>query len=367
MWAALRSFGAGWLIEGDEEGSGSPVRWAAIRLSDPLVVVWDLEQALQPIAGRAPAVRQVMQQGRTKLAEFFAHREPGRAVFHVREMEWKREVVEWAKQRVAEERDRRQWVMLGLGRQFSRDVVGNCPTLALDLERFLTWEGYEAGLRPSFGSPSLELQLNTARELGRDALLLAPFVESAEPILKIAAAARGAGIRLREVLIGVTSAAVHATLHLEGVPHRCGVVVPGWRGVLRESGLTPFVGGWSILGRDLLTGSLVPSLNDCLPYHDPHPLGLERGSALDFSRLVLDQASELFEAIESVFRQEEGRLLGLEDLGMVARHPRCPPFPRGFVPPPGRLPSEFLAEDLQALARLHPESHAAHQASWRRR
>jgi nicotinic acid mononucleotide adenylyltransferase len=366
LWQALRTFGAGWLVDEPEQGP-TATRWAAIQLTDPLVVVWDLEQVLQPIVSKAESVRRVMEQGRARLAEFFAHRTPGSLVFHVPEMEWKREVVEWAKQRIAEDGPGRKWVMLGLGRQFSRDIVGDSPTIAIDLERFLTWEGYEDSVRPSFGSPALDLQLNTARELGRDALLLVPFLDGAEAVLQVAAAARAAGIKLREVLIGVANASAHATLHLEAVPHRCGVVIPRWRGVLRESALTPFVGGWSIAGREPLPGSLVPSLNDCLPYHDPHPLGLERELALDFSRVVLDQACELFEAIEDVFRHEEGRILSLTDLGMVVRIPRCPPYSRGFQPPRGRYPSELLAEDVQALARLHPESHAAHRAEWRRR
>jgi hypothetical protein len=244
--------------------------------------------------------------------------------------------------------------------------VGDCPTLAIDLERFLTWQGYEGGVHPSVGSPSLELQLHTARELGRDALLIVPFLDSEQPVMRVQAAARAAGVAIREVLVGVTSASVHAALHLQGIPHRCGAVLPRWRGVVRESALMPYLGGWSILGRQPLdVGSLRPSLNDCLPYHHPHPLGLDDTAALDFSRLVLDHSCRLLVCLEEIFRLREGRLLGLLDLAAVVRTPRCPPFPEGFVPPRGRVPSELLSEDLEALARLHPESHEAHRTRWR--
>jgi hypothetical protein len=271
-------------------------------------------------------------------------------------------VVERAKQRLALEGDPRRWVVLGLGRQFSRDIVGDTPTLAIDLERFLTWQGYEGGTYPLVGSPPLELQVAVARELGRKAILLAPFLSSPDPVVQVFEAAAAAGLDVVETMVGVTSASVRATLELRGIPHSCGAVVPGWQGVLRESAVTPYVGGWSIVGREPLeTGSLLPSLPDCLPYHYPHHLGLSEGAALDFSRLALHQARRLLLAIEDAFRESEGRLLSVRDLGAVVRTPRCPPLPEGFLPPRERFPSELVAEDAEALARLHPATHAAHR------
>ena len=361
LWEALRSLGAGWLTEPSSEG----LRWAAVRLTEPLVMVRDLEEALQPVWAASEQVREVIADGRRALARFFSERDPGSALLPVSELEAKREVAEWAKERIAEETPRRRWVVLGLGRQFSRDVIGQNPTLAVELERFMTWQGYEGGTHPSHGSPSLDLQLHTARELGSDAVLVVPFLESAEPVTKVHEAARAAGLSLREVLIGLTSAPVHASLHLQGIPHRCGAVIPHWRAVVRESTLAPYVGGWSVLGRGPLeTGSLLPSLNDCLPYHHPHPLGKNAEAALDFSRLALAQTKRLFETIERIFRESEGRLLSLHDLGTVVRTPRCPPLPEGFQPPRRRVPSELLADDLDALARLHPERHDAHRSRW---
>ncbi len=354
--------GASWLTDKasvTEEGR----RWAAVSLTDPLLLLWDMGFVLQPRYGEAPSVRRVIEENRRAIASFFAARHPGAALLQVQEREVKREVAVWARQRLAGEG--KGWVVLGLGTFFVRDLVGDHPTLALELERFLTWEGYEAGTHPAPGSPPLELQLHTARSLGREALLLAPVLIDVEPLLQVVEAARAAGVRLREVLIGMTSASVHATLHLKGIRHRCGAIVPRWRGVLRESAIAPFIGGWSILGRSFMqTGSLLPSLNDCLPYHDPHPLGLDRGGALDFSRLALELTRRLLESIEELFRATESRFLSLPELGAVVRVPRCPPMPEGFEPPRDRLPSQLLAEDLRALARLHPESHEAHRTRW---
>jgi hypothetical protein len=206
------------------------------------------------------------------------------------------------------------------------------------------------------------LQLAVARELAPRAILLVPFLESAEPVLQVVAAGRAVGLHVDEVLVGVTDASARATLELRGIRHTCGAVIPGWRGVLRESSVAPYLGGWSIAGRDpLAVGSLVPSLNDCLPYHYPHHLGLSEGEALDFSSLVLQLTRRLLLALEEAFREAEGRLLSVHELGAVVRAPRCPPYPEGFVPPRERFPSELLAEDLEALARLHPATHAAHR------
>ena len=123
----------------------------------------------------------------------------------------------------------------------------------------------------------------------------------------------------------------------------------------------PFLGGWSIKEEHPQPGPLVRSLNDCLPYHNPHPLGLDPAGALDFSRLALEQARALFQALEDVFRSNEGRRLSLAELSAVVRFPRCPLFPAGFVPPWDRAPSEIISQDLDSLIRLLPESHAAHR------
>ena len=90
-------------------------------------------------------------------------------------------------------------------------------------------------------------------------------------------------------------------------------------------------------------------------------------AALDFSRLVLEQARKLLQALEDEFREREGRLLSVRDLGAVVRTPRCPPLPEGFTPPHERFPSELVADDIEALARLHPETHVAHRLGWRAR
>jgi nicotinic acid mononucleotide adenylyltransferase len=343
--------------DGGEQGA-----LAAIRLINPRVLVWDLEGLLHSPYAESPVVRRALTETRAALAAFFAALAPGTALLHVREEHWKRRVVEWAQERLREEGRARRWVVLGLGRQFSRDIVGDVPTVALDLERYLTWQGHDAGLQPQFGSPALAQQLAVARELGSSALLLAPLLERPEAVADVVAEAQPLGLRVRGVLVGVTNAATCAALELSGIPHRCGVIVPGWQGVLRESAVAPYLGGWSIVGRrPLELGSLLPSLNDCLPYHYPHDLGLDESAALDFSRLALASARRLLRALEEVFRAREGLLLSVRDLGAVVRTPRCPPLPEGFVPPRERLPSHAVADDLEALARMHPETHSAHK------
>ena len=361
LWEMLRHHGAGWL--GGMASRSRGVRWAGIELTNPLVMVHDLEQLLQPPYFRLPVVEEAFFRLRRALSAFFAERLPGSGLLHIHEKEVKRTLAAWTEERLA---GKTGWVVLGLGRQFSRDIVGNSPTLALDLERFLTRQGYEAGVAPAFGSPGLELQLTTARELGRDAVLLAPFLDSAEPVLQVAAACRKVKVRLREVMVGATCASVHAALQLSGVPHRTGLLVPHWRGVVRESAVVPFVGGWSIREPRVPGHSLTPSLNDCLPYHDPHPLGLDPDGALDFSRLALEQSVALFQVLQEVFRAREGRLLLLNDLPGVVRHPRCPPFPKGFTMPRDLAPSEIINQDLEALARLFPEAHQTHREGWRK-
>ena len=340
--------------------------WALLRLTDPLVLLWDLEGLIHPSYVASARVGDALATSRRALASFFAALRPGMGLLHLHEELLKRQAVAWVMKFLASEPPSRTWVVMGLGRRFSRDIVGNTPTIAIDIERFLTWQGYEGGYQARFGSPPLQEQLAVARELGRHALLLVPVLESVEPVLQVVEAGKAAGLPVREIFIGITDASVRATLELRGIRHHCEVVVPGWQGLLRESAITPYLGGWSILGREPSEhGSLLPSLNDCLPYHHPHHLGLDGEAALDFSRLALERTRELLRALEETFREGEGRLLSVRDLGAVVRSPRCPPLPEGFQPSAERFPSELVAEDLEALARLHPESHVAHRERWR--
>ncbi|HYB24896.1 MAG TPA: hypothetical protein VED41_13925, partial [Solirubrobacteraceae bacterium] len=361
--AAARAVGGAELPRvGPATGNGA---LAMLRLDDPLVLVWDMEGVLQPPFVSAPAVVGALAEGRRAMARFFVELTPGDALLHLNEDVLKRRVAEWAATLFGASGPGRRRIVLGLGRLFSRDIVGNAPTIAIELERCLTWQGYEGGLFPLHGSAPLELQLAVVRELGREAILLAPFLDSAEAVIQTVTTAREVGVHVGEVLIGVTSASVSAALELRGIGHRCLALVPRWQGVMRESAVAPYLGGWSIVGRaPLEAGSLLPSLPDCLPYHYPHHLGLSGPAALDFSRVALHHARRLLHAIEETFREREGRLLSVRDLGAVVRIPRCPPLPEGFLPPRERIPSELLAEDIEALARLHPETHAAHRERW---
>ena len=122
--------------------------------TNPLVLVWDVESVLQPPYAAAPAVRRALAGGRMAIAEFFAAIDPGqRAAPPARGAA---QAAGRASGRWSPWRDQpagRRWVTLGLGRQFSRDIVGNSPTLAVDLERFLTWQGYEGGHLPARRQP----------------------------------------------------------------------------------------------------------------------------------------------------------------------------------------------------------------------
>ena len=328
--------------------------WAAIRLDRPLLLLEDLEQALQPEYGDHPSVAALLAAGRRTLTRHLCGLASCTGVLHVNERELKRLVVAWARERLAASRGQRSWVVLGLGRRFQRDVVGTTPTVAVDLERRLFSDGSEAGLHPSRGGTPLVLQMRTAREFGGDALLLVPFLEDETSVIQVQEAASAAGLRIREVLVGITSARARATLQHLGVPLRCRAVVPRWRCIVRESALVPYVGGWTLLDQEpTVVGSLRPSLNDCLPYRHP-PLEFEGEAALGFSRVALENASVLWRHLEALFRERNGRALELAELGSVVRRPRIPPFRRGTEPPAGRRPSDLLADDLEALARLRP-------------
>jgi hypothetical protein len=237
--------------------------WAVLRLAEPLVLVWDLESVLQPSYAASLPVRRALEENRHAMARFFANSRPGEALLHLQEEQLRRRVAEWARQRLAQVPTRR--LVLGLGRQFSRDIVGDTPTLAVDLERFLTWQGYEGGVHPRWGSPRLELQLAMAREISARAILLVPFLESAEPVLQVVAAARTVGLRIDEVLVGVTMRRHAPPSSCRTYGHRCGVVVP-LRGILAKAWWHR-TRGWSIVGRAPGGGFTTPSLNDCLPYH----------------------------------------------------------------------------------------------------
>ncbi len=331
----------------------APDAFAVLRLNSPLVLVWDVEGVLQPPYAAAPAVRRVLSENRRAIAGFFAGVSPGNALLHLHEEQLKRQVAAWASERLGDRATGRRSIALGLGRQFSRDIVGAWPTLSIDLERFMTWQGYEGGTFPLPGSPALELQLAVARELAGNAIVLAPFLDSADPVLLVAEAAKAVGLRIREVLIGVTSASVRAALELRGIRYRCASVVPGWAGVLRESAVTPYVGGWSILGRDPLeTGSLLPSLNDCLPYHHPHHLGLTGSEALDFSRMTLHLGRRLLAALEDTFRETEGRLLSVADLARWCARRDARPCRRGSC----RRATAFPASWWPRTSRRSPAS-----------
>lgn len=160
---------------------------------------------------------------------------------------------------------------------------------------------------------------------------------------------------IRCILVGIMSGRGQDLMALQGRAVDCEYFIPNLHYWFTESGITPFLGGDSVVGGEA-PEQLLPSINMILPYYYPKyiydaaPAGIRR-----LSQTALENAREILLTLERRHQVLCGATLTLRRLGEAVYSPRLPDKGSWMQYDLSVPASSYVADDLALLMRTATE------------
>lgn len=233
--------------------------------------------------------------------------------------------------------------------------IPNTVTKGLDTEKVYKKDLSSFTISSFPGYASLSVQIRTVRSFGRPVLLVDDLYHSGYRMKEISAHLKKEGVENAELIVGVISGRGQDLARVSGQKVKAVYKVPNMSSWLIESDLYPFLGGDGVQsnGNNFSRMMAIPSINTILPYEIPTFLkNASMGDLYELSAVCMENARDIYKALEKEYRRLYGRQLTLDRIGEVAAEPR---YPDGIGWNRERLqqsPSQILEEELNKLRRL---------------
>ena len=233
-------------------------------------------------------------------------------------------------------------------------LVPDCVTKDLNTEKLydIDMERFEIREYPQYAP--LNIQLRTIRSFMRPVILVDDLYHKGYRFAAVEKVLRKEGCVLDKLIVGVRSGRGDDLARLSEEPIESVYFVPNMRSWLIESDLYPFIGGDGIRVKGQTGASpSLPSVNSILPYQFPSFMkGASMAAFYDMSGICLENARNIFLALEKLYQKKYHRKLTMARIKEVLAEPR---HPDTCILDPSVIqesPSQLLEREMQKLRRL---------------
>ena len=338
-------------------------------MSEPLAMFFDVSSFIKAPFAKEPLVREAIESGRNRLKESLADLYPGNLVMHITAR-----ILHYKINRLIHKRndivDRESGAMEkgGLEESFGNKIcvpfgkilkgirIPNTVTKVLNAEKVYDEELRSFDFRELPDYPSLPTQIRTIRSFGMPVILVDDVYHKGFRMEKMSQLLSAESMEVNDLIVGVMSGRGKEIAKKRGIEVESVYYIPKMRAWLQESDMYPFIGGDGILSpRSYLEErNASPSINTLLPYQMPSFLKESTDEALlNLSKVCMENAREIFKALEKVYWDRHHRTLTFERIKEVFNEPR---YPEGIdlSDHTMRKPvSEILTDEIHRLARLY--------------
>ena len=330
-------------------------------LRNPLILFYDTQSSIKESMEDSPAVRQVLRKCHFRLRKELTKLYPGRLILC-----FSSEVMNYRLIKLITEENgvpvvptgRKEYgekMCVPFGKILKGVKIPNTVTKGLDTEKLYTRDLSSFTISNFPGYAPLAIQLRTIRSFMRPVILVDDLYHSGHRMKEITKYLKQEGLEDTQLIVAVMSGRGQDIARVCGIQVKSVYQVPNMSSWIIESDLYPFIGGDGVMGKgnDVDRIAAIPSINTILPYEIPSFLkGASMDAIYDISRICLENARDIYKALETEFRKKFGRILSLERIGEVMAEPR---YPDSIAMDPEKLqqrPSEILEEELEKLRRL---------------
>ncbi|MCX7694631.1 MAG: cytidyltransferase [Caloramator sp.] len=241
------------------------------------------------------------------------------------------------------------------GNILRRNIVPNTVTKALHTEKLFNpnLKNFKIGPYPNY--LSLELQIKTIASFDRPIILVDDILHKGYRIKALDPILKAEKIDVHKIIVGILSGQGKEIMDIQNREVDCAYFIPKLRAWFYEDALYPFIGGDTLFRGSYPQRNLIPSVNLILPYAVPTFLkGASAKDIFNLSKVCIENAKILLEAIEQEYEAINERSLTLQNIGDALVYPRYPEHGKFMYYDLTLSPSVYLKNDLEQLEKLEP-------------
>ena len=326
-------------------------------MHQPIVVLRNLQATFKQPLAHSPVLRQVAQTTHTRLMRAAAGLFPGNLVLDLSSAVIQQSLAEritrmnGVPETPTSPRVLGPMMCVPFGKLLRGRVVPNTVTKTLHTDRVFAPDLSASRIDAFPGYSDLQAQIRTLKSFERPVILVDDLLHRPGRLNAVLPLLRQEGVQIGAVMLGILSGLGADTMAPSGLPVSGIYNIPNLRYWFVDSTLYPFIGGDTVRRARAPVSGLLPTINQILPYTYPGLEGCSQEAVYEFSQVCLENARDVFLALESEYRQLFGRNLTLERLAEAVVLPTCPD--RGAcMGYSADLPaSAYLENDLEQLLR----------------
>lgn len=240
------------------------------------------------------------------------------------------------------------------GKILSDEIVPNTVTKTLHADKRFTPDGASFSVVEYPGYSSLPNQIRTIKAFRRPVLLVDDLLHKGYRFEKLNPLFEREKLEIRKIIVAICSGRGRDMMRARNRQVDCEYFIPNLHYWVTESLLYPFLGGDSVSERFTL-GRMLPSLNLILPYYYPrHYAGTADAAVRDLSRVCIENAKDILQALETAHQRCFSTALTLRRLGEAISYPRLPDRGKRLHYDFSVPASAYLEDDLLRLDRIRP-------------
>lgn len=332
-------------------------------MREPIVVLRNLQTTFKQPLSHSPVLRRVAQTTHVRLMRAAAGLYPGHLVLDLSSAVIQQSLAErithmnGVSMTPSNPRVLGPLMCVPFGKLLRGRVVPNTVTKTLHTDRVFSPDLSDSHIDAFPGYSDLKSQIRTLKSFERPVVLVDDLLHRPGRLNAILPLLRQEGVEISSVMLGILSGLGSDTMAPTGLPVSCIYHIPNLRYWFVDSTLYPFIGGDTVDRRTPPVSGLLPAINQILPYTYPGLEDCPRENVYDFSQVCLENARDVFLALESEYRRLFGRNLTLNRLAEAVVLPTCPDRGNCMGYSPELPASTYLQNDLEQLLRTRRLMH----------
>lgn len=199
----------------------------------------------------------------------------------------------------------------------------------------------------------IENQIRTIKSFARPVILVDDLLHKGYRMKELDPILKKNQVNVSKLVVGLLSGRGKDLMTIQGREVDSAYFVPNLRSWFVESSLYPFIGGDGVKREQDTESSLQASINLILPYAAPSFLeDAPRSAVYEFSKVCLENARDIFLALEEEYQNLFRRKLTLSRLSEAVISPRVPDLGSYMNYDLNLAPSGYLLNGIERLTRL---------------